>query len=161
MIHLLTIPLAIAYGNIMEWVLHKYILHGLGKRKKNVFSFHWHTHHNTARKNNFYDKAYENPETGSPLRERLSLYGLVLMHMPIAAYYPLFFVTVAIYAIYYYKMHKLMHLDPEWGRKHFPWHWDHHMGKNQDCNWGVTCDWVDLLMRTRRPYYMDLKIRKY
>jgi sterol desaturase/sphingolipid hydroxylase (fatty acid hydroxylase superfamily) len=161
MIHLLTIPLAIVYGNLMEWFLHKYVLHGLGRSKKNIFSFHWHSHHKAARKNEFYDPAYEKSDVGPPLREKLSLYALVLAHIPIALYYPLFFVAISFYAIYYYRTHKKMHLNPEWGRKKYPWHWDHHMGKNQDCNWGVTCEWVDKLMKTRRPAYMDLKIRKY
>jgi hypothetical protein len=31
--HLLTIPLAIIYSHIAEWVIHKYILHGLGKNQ--------------------------------------------------------------------------------------------------------------------------------
>jgi len=30
-----------------------------------------------------------------------------------------------------------------------PWHYDHHMGKNQDSNWGVTVEWVDKLFNTR------------
>ena len=161
MIHLLTIPMAIVYGNLMEWVLHKYVLHGLGRSKKNIFSFHWHSHHKTARKNNFYDSAYEKPWEGTALTEKLSLFALIILHLPLAWYYPLFFATIAVYSIYYYRMHRKMHLNPEWGKKKFPCHWDHHMGKNQDCNWGVTCEWVDKVMKTRRPFYMDLKIRRF
>jgi sterol desaturase/sphingolipid hydroxylase (fatty acid hydroxylase superfamily) len=33
-----------------------------------------------------------------------------------------------------------------------PWHYDHHMGKNQEANWGITTDWVDKLLRTRIKY---------
>ena len=33
-----------------------------------------------------------------------------------------------------------------------PWHYDHHMGKNQNANWGVTTDWVDRLAGTRIKY---------
>jgi len=50
---------------------------------------------------------------------------------------------------------------PKWGRYFYPWHWDHHMGKDQDCNWGVTIQWVDKLMGTRKPAYMDYDIRDY
>lgn len=43
-------------------------------------------------------------------------------------------------------------MDLEWAKKHVPWHYDHHMGKNQDANWGVTTDWVDKLLGTRIKY---------
>ena len=36
---------AYVYGGFLEWALHKYVLHGLGKNKKSIFSFHWHKHH--------------------------------------------------------------------------------------------------------------------
>ena len=36
-LHLLSIPLAIIYSHILEWVLHKYVLHGLGKNKKSLW----------------------------------------------------------------------------------------------------------------------------
>ncbi len=44
------------------------------------------------------------------------------------------------------------HLDPMWCRENLPWHYDHHMGPNQDMNYGVTTDWVDRLMGTREVY---------
>ena len=33
-----------------------------------------------------------------------------------------------------------------------PWHYDHHMGKNQEANWGITSEWVDRLVGTRVRY---------
>ena len=30
-----------------------------------------------------------------------------------------------------------------------PWHYDHHMGKNQHMNWGVRLPIIDLIMKTR------------
>ena len=41
----------------------------------------------------------------------------------------------------------------EWAKENIPWHYDHHMGKNQDANWGVTTDWVDRLLNTRIKYF--------
>jgi len=159
--HLITIPLAIIYCNLSEWAIHKYVLHGLGKKRKSFFSFHWHAHHKAARKNIFYDRDYTRPNNGPVRRERLSLYGLVLLHTPLVISAPLFVATIALCAIYYYRTHKKMHLKTAWGKHWFPWHWDHHMGKNQDCNWGVTIEWVDRLAGTRRPAYLDYKIRDY
>ena len=34
----------------------------------------------------------------------------------------------------------------------FPWHYDHHMGPNQNANWCVTRPWMDIVMGTREPY---------
>ena len=42
--------------------------------------------------------------------------------------------------------------DHAWAREHLPWHYDHHMGPDQDANWCVTRPWFDQLMGTRRPY---------
>ena len=43
------------YGTWLEWALHKYILHGLGKNKKSWFNFHWYSHHKSCRKNKNFD----------------------------------------------------------------------------------------------------------
>ena len=67
---------------------------------------------------------------------------------------PLFYFTLVICGIRYYLIHKKSHLDPKWAKKNVPWHYDHHMGKNQDANWGVTTDWVDRVAGTRM-YYID------
>jgi sterol desaturase/sphingolipid hydroxylase (fatty acid hydroxylase superfamily) len=64
-----------------------------------------------------------------------------------------FFVgTVWYAAINYYRVHKRAHLDPAWARTNLPWHYDHHMGPEQDANWCVTRPWFDDLLGTRRPY---------
>tara|TARA_B100000131_G_C17947815_1_gene545155 strand:+ start:357 stop:824 length:468 start_codon:yes stop_codon:yes gene_type:complete len=146
--HVACVVVAFAYSSVMECVLHKWVLHGLGKRKKNIFAFHWKTHHRLVRKNNFYDHQYEDATTGGPLRERISLYALVLAHAPLITVAPAFVLTTAFCARRYYKLHKRMHLEPEWAKKNFPWHWEHHMGKDQDKNWGVTSNWVDKLFGT-------------
>ena len=152
MIYLLIIFLAFIYGNIIEWILHRYILHGLGKNKKSLFNFHWHSHHKLCRKNNFYDSTYENSSNTIAFKEKLSLCLLVATHIPVYFISPTFFITLALYAVYYYRTHKRMHLDTQWGRKHFSWHYDHHMGRDQDKNWGVTHQWVDRLMGTRKTW---------
>jgi sterol desaturase/sphingolipid hydroxylase (fatty acid hydroxylase superfamily) len=52
----------------------------------------------------------------------------------------------------YYRRHKRSHEDPGWAREHLRWHYDHHMGPDQDCNWCVTFPWFDHVMGTRVPY---------
>ena len=46
------------YATWLEWILHKYILHGLGKKKNSWFNFHWHSHHRSCRKNSNLDENY-------------------------------------------------------------------------------------------------------
>jgi sterol desaturase/sphingolipid hydroxylase (fatty acid hydroxylase superfamily) len=59
----------------------------------------------------------------------------------------------------YFYMHQKSHRDVEWGKKHIPWHYDHHMGKNQDANWGVTTAIWDLIMGTREKHYDEAEVR--
>jgi len=153
-LHLVTIPLGILYSQILEWVLHKYVLHELGKKKNSRWSSHWHTHHRSCRKNNNYDKDYSKGFFDQTVRsEILGLFSLGLIHTPLFFVIPVFYITLILCSLRYYFLHRKAHLDPEWGRKYLPWHYDHHMGKNQNANWGVTTDWVDRFMNTRIKYF--------
>tara|TARA_R110000765_G_scaffold151820_1_gene254438 strand:+ start:2871 stop:3302 length:432 start_codon:yes stop_codon:yes gene_type:complete len=141
------------YSHILEWVMHKYVLHGLGKNKKSKWASHWHTHHRSSRKNDNYDADYNKGIFDYTVRgEVLGLVALGILHIPAVLISPLFYHTLIICAIRYFKIHKKAHLDVEWCKKHLPWHYDHHMGKNQDANWGVTNEWVDCLLNTRIKY---------
>ena len=148
------IPLALLYANAAEWAIHKYVLHGLGKNKESYWSFHWHEHHRNARKSGGYDADYEDlPFSNSPQgKEALGLAGLALVHLPLFPIAPFFTATVVYSTIDYYRKHKLSHLDPAWARENLPWHYDHHMGPNQDANWGVTHPWFDKIIGTREEY---------
>ena len=143
---------AILYSNIVEWLAHKYFLHGFGKSKNSMWSFHWHQHHKKARKNNFYDEDYLNGWVGAPLREKIGLFSLLVLHSPLLFTAPVFYTTLVLCSIRYYRIHKYAHLFPSWGKAYLRCHYDHHMGKNQDANWGVTTSWVDKLLGTRIEY---------
>ena len=148
------IPLGLIAANATEWLIHKHVLHGLGKHKESFWSFHWYEHHRAARRNGHTDEDY----TRSPLRWNaqgkeivaLAAGGVVLAPLfPVA---PLFTATLFYCGARYYQIHRRSHLDPEWARQHVPWHYDHHMGPHQDANWCVTRPWFDHLMGTREPY---------
>jgi len=140
------------YAMLLEWLLHKYILHGLGKNKKSYWAFHWHSHHKTCRKNKNSDTNYKFP-AGTPVKkEIISLLLLTIIHIPLWYVSKIFYLTLVLCAIRYFYMHRKSHLNIKWGRKKMPWHYDHHMGTNQDANWGVTTDLIDLLMNTRAYY---------
>jgi hypothetical protein len=155
------IPIALAYTNISEWLIHKYWLHGLGKNKQSFWSFHWHEHHREARKHDMYDPQYVRSVFGwSPQgKEVLALVGGAVAVAPLLPIAPFFTVTVWYRTLRYYQMHKKAHLDPAWAKEHLPWHYDHHMGKDQNANWCVTHPWFDHVMGTRKTYQYDAKGR--
>ena len=161
---MLGIPLGLLYSNAGEWVIHKHVLHGVGRKRDSFWSFHWLEHHRASRLNGFRDADYERPvfenhadENGKVVlnaqgKEALALIATGLAHAPLFPIAPFFTGTVMYALINYYRKHKKSHLDPEWAREHLPWHYDHHMAPNQDANWCVTRPWFDELMGTREPY---------
>ncbi len=154
------IPLGIAYANTFEWLIHKHLLHGLGRDKKSFWAFHFHEHHNKARKHDMLDDQYRDPlwkslakgEINAKTKEALGLIFAGALHAPLLPVAPFFTVTVWACAANYYRVHKKAHLDPAWAKEHLPWHVDHHMGRNQDSNWCVTWPMMDWILNTREKY---------
>ncbi|HEX4340802.1 MAG TPA: sterol desaturase family protein [Polyangiaceae bacterium] len=151
---MLGIPIGLAVANLAEWLIHKHVLHGKGRVRGTFWSFHWHEHHRNARASGFVDHDYER----SPFawnaqgKEALGLVGMSLLVTPLLPIAP-FFVMTSYYSSYrYYRAHKRAHQDPAWARENVPWHYDHHMGPDQDANWCVTRPWFDHVMGTRKPY---------
>jgi sterol desaturase/sphingolipid hydroxylase (fatty acid hydroxylase superfamily) len=152
---MLGIPLGLAVSNASEWLIHKYVLHGLGRDKQSFWSFHWHDHHRNARRNGHVDADYKGrlwKAWNGQSKEALVLAASVVAMAPLAPVAPFFVGTMVYSAVNYYRKHKRAHLDPAWAREHLPWHYDHHMGPDQDANWCVTRPWFDHLMGTRVPY---------
>lgn len=151
---MLGIPIGLLAANAGEWLIHKHVLHGLGRVKDSFWSFHWHEHHRTCRKSAGADQAY----LGSALRwnaqgkEALGLAAAGVAVLPLFPVAPFFTGAVVYSIVNYYVKHKRAHLDPAWAREHLPWHYDHHMGPNQHANWCVTRPWFDILVGTREPY---------
>lgn len=148
------IPLGLLSSNAVEWLIHKHVLHGLGRNPSSFWHFHLNEHHVAVLRTRGRDPAYEQ----SPFRwnaQGRELFGLVLLAVPVAALLPVapFFAGTLVYGgIKYYCRHRRAHLDPDWAREKLPWHYDHHMGPDQEANWCVTRPWFDNLMGTRRPY---------
>jgi len=148
------IPLGLLAANATEWVAHKYVLHGLGKRKESFWAFHWHEHHGNSRRNGFVDETYDRSLLGwhAQGKEALVIAAATATSIPLLPVAPFFIGTMWYSAFNYYRKHKRSHQDPEWAREHLPWHYDHHMGPNQDANWCVTHPFFDYVMGTRKPY---------
>jgi hypothetical protein len=150
------IVLGILYANMIEWLVHKYVFHGrkLGKKRSGRFSHHWHDHHRAVRKGAGLDPAYSKKWYYQVIsREALELSVLSVLHSPLIFIVPYFSMTISIWIFLYYAVHSRQHINPEWAKKWTPWHWDHHMGKNQDANWCVTLPIMDHVLGTRVYYY--------
>lgn len=153
---MLGIPLGLMVANASEWVIHKYVLHEMGRDKKSFWAFHWHDHHGNSRKEGFKDAHYETRLFAKGWNGQSKEAVLVALgaatQLPLLPIAPFYTGAIIYSAINYYIKHKKAHLDPEWAREHLPWHYDHHMGPNQHANWCVTRPWMDELMGTREPY---------
>ena len=147
-------PVGLLISNATEWLVHKYVLHGLGRSKKSYWAFHWHEHHKQSRQNSFYDSDYERSALGwhAQGKELYGLVGVSLAIVPMLPVAPFFCAGVWTSSYLYYRLHKKAHLDPDWARDRLPWHYDHHMGPNQDANWCVTHPLFDYIMGTREVY---------
>lgn len=145
----------IIYANAGEWFIHKHLLHEDAKDKDSFWRFHWNVHHKNTRKNEFRDEDYEKPlfeEWNAQSKEVAALVGACALHLPLFPFAPEFVLGVCAHAGYYYYVHKKSHLEPEWAKENLPWHYDHHMGPDQDQNWCVTFPLFDYVMGTRVPY---------
>jgi len=148
------VPLGFAISNVTEWLAHKYVLHGLGRRRQSFWSFHWHEHHRASRKRAMFDPDYERPPLGwhAQGKEIAALSLTAIPALAVAPWMPTLSLTMVWCAFDYYRKHKRAHLDPAWAREHLPWHVDHHLGPNQDANWCVTHPWCDVLFGTRQGW---------
>jgi len=150
------IPLGLIAANATEWLFHKHVLHGKkhGKDRSSFWSFHFHDHHRLARKHAMHDPDYETGlfQWNGQAKEALALVASAVIIAPLFPVAPFFTATMWYSGANYYVKHKRAHLDPAWAREHLPWHYDHHMGPNQDANWCVTKPWADIVMGTREPY---------
>lgn len=132
--------LGILYASFLEWFIHKYILHGLGQNPKSKFSFHWINHHRLVRLNKYRDPSYDNDSLfgWNPRTQEIAWLGVVAsLHLWLFWVAPIFAVTIFSWMVLYYMVHFLSHKFPKFGEKVFPWHYRHHMDKNQHRLYGV------------------------
>jgi len=151
---LLGFALGLVASNALEWTMHKYVLHGLGKKKDSFWAFHWHDHHKRVRKTGGHDENYEIPLYKNPIKakEVLGVVSGAVLTTPLILVSPGFVAAGWTSAGLYYYLHRRSHLEPEWANKYMPWHVDHHLGPNQHKNWCVTWPLFDWIMGTREPF---------
>ncbi len=79
------------------------------------------------------------------------LYGS-LLHLPVAFFFIYAYLTLLVCAMSYYIIHQRAHKDTRWARKYLPWHYEHHLGIDQNCNWGVRLPIFDIVLGTRKRF---------
>ena len=134
--------LGLIYGSFLEWGVHKYLFHELGKNKNSIFAFHLREHHINCINN-------QNEDNRFTLRENLGIAVLTLLHLPIFFLSSSFYYGLAAYGLAFIICHKLINKNAEWGKKWFPWHWDHHMA-HQNHNMNVVIPLADYVLGTRK-----------
>ncbi len=146
LLQLAALPLVYVYAVALEWTVHRYIFHGLGRRKGSRFRFHYVDHHRASRRNAGGDPVFETAPMGwnASGRERAGIALAALAHAPLLWVAPLVWAALVALGVRYHLIHR-------WCRERLPWHWDHHMGSaaEAEANWAVTCQWFDKLMGTR------------
>lgn len=142
------------YASLLEYGVHRFVFHGIGKKRSSVFAFHWHQHHGESRRNKMVEPAYLERKLAwnGYTREVVGITVLLAVHLPLLLLFPTVFLGMLTWALTYHFVHHKSHVDPEWARVHCPWHVDHHMAPNQDANYGVTSDWMDRLFGTREVF---------
>ena len=153
---LLWMAAGFVYCNALEWFVHKYLLHGFGKKRNSFWAFHWSGHHKESRKNNFKDPRWNDDIPFYKDKEFLGVAVLAAVHIPTVLLSPILYLTIIWRAFEYCRIHKKSHENEEWAKQNVPWHWDHHMGprKAVEANWCVTNPFFDNLMGTRVKYYL-------
>ncbi len=149
----------ILYTQLVEHSLHRYVLHSDSSKKKKKtnekgsswFSFHWLKHHKEARRSSMIDDAYVEVR-GHALVELALVACLMLLHVPLAMFFPSMFLGIVLGTLAYLLVHHACHTRVGWAKRHAPWHYDHHMGPDQDSNWCVTLPLLDAFLKTRKRY---------
>jgi len=146
----LQILVAWIYSHFLEYVLHRYFLHNVNRKK--LFKPHFGDHHKAAKKGGMIDKKYVGKFDLLKDPEIKGLLLLAILHFPIYFYYPVAYATLILNAGCYYIVHRLSHRDIHWARNNLSWHYDHHMAPDQHSNWGVRLPFIDYLFGTRKKY---------
>src|SRR5690606_1503791 len=112
---MLGFALGLVTQNAGEWLAHKYVLHGMARKKDSFWAFHWHEHHKESRRNDFHDPNYERPLFNGLHAQSKEALGLVTAGVLILPLFPIApgFTSGYLFGLAnYYWIHKKSHNDP-------------------------------------------------
>jgi len=141
-----------AYGHVGEYSIHRWMLHG-SLKKSPFFSFHLKDHHRECRTHNMHDPSYKTVGWNASTKEAVALFLLLAIHFPSYYVAPYFYAAIIFSVVSYYAHHYNSHSHPNWSRAELTWHYDHHMGPDQNANFGVRSGYIDVLLGTRKLYH--------
>ena len=135
--------LGIIWATLIEWLVHKYILHDLAYKLK--ASYHL-EHHFIAAKNQGNDNDYDIflLKSQPRIKELVGLIFIIFIHSPIIFISFEFFLGNIFIAALYYILHRAVHKNVDFGWRWLPWHMNHHLLSAKK-NFGVTTpfwDWI-------------------
>ena len=81
-----------------------------------------------------------------------TLFLTISLSFIIILFFPMAYAVLVICAFSYYFQHRWMHQTPSYARENAPWHYDHHMGRDQHANWGVRLPIFDYVFGSRKVY---------
>lgn len=143
--------LGLLIANAGEWLIHRYLLHGLGHQADSFWAYHLYEHHAVAKKFNMFDPGYKKwPKSwNSQAKEGLVLAGILALNLPFFwwanGYACAIYASVVIYSI----VHRKAHCDQQWAKAYLPWHHYHHL-HNEQSNWCISYPLFDYLINTYR-----------
>ena len=91
------------------------------------------------------------------IREVYSLIVLLLLNITWLWTWPMLFYWLTFFTALYFWCHAKSHKDLNWCKKYLFWHYEHHMGLDQNCNWNVLPPLFDYFFGTRVKYTYDDK----
>jgi len=141
--------LGLLVANVGEWVIHRYLLHGLGQNPDSFWAYHLYEHHAVARQFDMLDTGYQKwPESwNSQAKEGLILVGILILNLPFFWWFNGYACAIYFSVFTYYFLHRKAHCQHDWAKDYLPWHYRHHL-VNDNENWCITHPLFDYLMKT-------------
>jgi len=141
--------IGLTIGNLTEWLFHKHVLHGLGKKKNSIWNFHWYKHHKQCR------KQMTDPDYKMGIKflfqtpEFIALtFAMLVIYKSLVPISPFVAAGIISYGFLYYIVHMLSHLDQTWAENWIPWHVEHHQKGNQEHSFNVVYPLFDYIFGT-------------
>lgn len=141
--------LGLLVANAGEWVIHRFLLHGLGQKPDSFWSYHLYEHHSIARKSKMLDAGYKKWPMlwNSQCKELLVLVCILLINLPFFWWANGYACAIYFSVFLYYIVHRQAHCHLEWAKAYLPWHYRHHL-INDNADWCITHPLFDYLMNT-------------
>ena len=151
MIWVLLFILGLLVANAGEWIIHRYLLHGLGQNPESFWAYHLYEHHSIAKKCKMLDEGYQKwPYLwNSQAKELLVLSGILILNLPFFWWLNGYASGIYFSVFTYYFIHRQAHCNQDWAKNYLPWHYQHHLN-NDNAHWCITHPLFDYLMKTHK-----------